>query len=391
MPSFRPQKDIKNIIERYLSGKATAEETRFLESYYDYLSKNENRGTDTVRDLQNLEEENFNAIRTKIALPKRSKIIPFYKYASAAAILILICGGFYFLFNKDIANSENEGNLAEAENIDVLPGTDKAILTLADGTHVMLDDKTTKNISNKDGVTISKAKNGQLIYAVASSNNALAHKTVAYNTIQTPRGGQYQVLLPDGTKVWLNAASSLKYPESFVGNTRNVELSGEAYFEVAKNKDLPFHVKSVNQDVEVIGTHFNINGYMDDRTIKTTLLEGSVKVSNFNSAKILKPGEQAIADRSGNSKIRITSDVDTDDETAWKNGLFQFNDADLKGILNQLERWYDIKIDYSSVPNKRYNGMVPRKAKLSEVLKMLGKTGNIKFEIAEGKKLKVLR
>ena len=387
MSSFRPQKDVKKIIERYLSGKATADEILFLEKYYEFLDK-----TDKVihtGEVQELEAENFNAIKARIKSSKKIPFIPSYKYATAAAILILICGGLYFLFRSDL--TDKEPKLAQVETLDVAPGTDKAVLTLADGSRIVLDENTAKNISDKNGVKISKTKDGQLVYTVLNRSDVATSKNIAFNTIQTPKGGQYQVVLPDGSKVWLNAASSLKYPEVFAGNTRNVELKGEAYFEVAKNKAMPFHVKSLDQDVEVLGTHFNINSYLDDGTIKTTLLEGRVRVSNSGSVKILSPGEQAIAGTGANATIQLTRDADTDGETAWKNGLFQFNDSGLKVILNQLERWYDIKIDYSSVPNKRYNGMVPRKAKLSEVLKMLEKTGNIKFEIIEGRKLKVLQ
>lgn len=387
MNSFDNKKELQKIIQRYVSGNATAEEILFVEEYYEYLDKNQNELSSA--EIVSLEDKNFRAIRAKINSSRKNKIIPFYKYAAAAAVLLLIASSSYLLLGTN--SSSNSSKLANVQNLDVLPGTNKATLTLADGSTVILDETTAANISDKDGLKISKTNDGQLIYTILNQENLGKNKIVAYNTIHTPKGGQYQVILPDGTKVWLNAESSLKYPEVFVGQVRNVELTGEAYFEVAKNKAMPFHVKSQSQDVEVLGTHFNINSYMDDKTIKTTLLEGSIKVSNQASIRILKPGEQSIAAADGFSAIQLATDVDTDDETAWKNGLFQFNNAGLKTILNQLERWYDIKIDYNSVPNKRYNGMVPRKAKLSEVLKMLEKTGNIKFEIAEDRQLKVLQ
>ena len=390
MSPFNHKKELQKIIDRYVAGTATDDEIRFLEKYYQYLDKNENvlDGTETA-ELEKMAETNFTAIQVKINATRKRKTVRLYKYISAAAILLLISGTTFVFLNKK-STTLAERVLATNKNLDILPGTDKAILTLANGTKVVLDKKTATNISDSAGLKISKTKDGQIVYTVLGQEN-FNRSEVAYNTIETPKGGQYQIILPDGTKVWLNAASALKYPEVFVGNERNVELTGEAYFEVAKNKAKPFHVKSHGQDVEVLGTHFNINSYMDDRTIKTTLLEGMVRVSNGKSAKILKPGEQAIANVAGDGTIRLASDVDTDDETAWKNGLFQFNNAGLKTILNQLERWYDINIDYSSVPDKKYNGMVPRKAKLSEVLKMLEKTGNIRFEIVEGRNLKVLQ
>ncbi|WP_421942599.1 FecR family protein [Pedobacter sp.] len=388
MNSFPNRKDLEKIVERYLSGTANADEVRFVEEYYNFLGEN-NQDANPAEEVKEFEEANFKAIQTKIASTKKSKIKPLFKYISVAALLAIVFGGFYYF---QVQSTSSIVNVAQTlkKNLDILPGTNKAILTLADGSIVILDENTSSDISDQDGIKISKEKDGQLVYTIVNNKLLNADKNIAYNTISTPKGGQYQVILPDGTKVWLNAASSLKYPEAFVGKQRLVLLTGEAYFEVAKNKSMPFRVQSQNQNVEVLGTHFNINSYLDDNTVKTTLLEGSVQVSNLKFSKILKPGEQAISGIGEQSSIKIANDVDTDDETAWKNGLFQFNDSELKVILNQLERWYDIKIDYSDVPAKRYNGMVPRKSKLSEVLKMLEKTGNIKFELEEGRKLKVL-
>lgn len=386
MNHFPSKKELQNMVSRYLVGQASEDEILFLENYYNYLGKNSDPSEmGNEKDL--IGEENFRIIQQKINATKKPRTVTFYNYSSAAAVLIFIIGGITFFYNnRKPLKSEA---LAKVEKHDILPGTDKAVLTLADGSRVILDGGAAANIQDQNGIKISKTADGKLIYTIENNSPSLK-KNITYNTIHTPRGGQYQVVLPDGTKVWLNAASTLKYPEVFVGNTRSVQLIGEAYFEVAKNKKLPFHVISQNQDVEVLGTHFNINGYMDDENTKTTLLEGSVKVSNQKSVGILKPGEQSVIS-SENSIISVIKDVDMNDETAWKNGLFQFNDTDLKNILKQLERWYDIKIDYKSIPKKRYNGMVPRRVKLSEVLKMLEKTGNIKFEIADHRQLKVLQ
>jgi len=388
MSPFQSRKDLEKIVERYLSGKANADEITFIEEYYKFLGE-KTEHLNAAEEIKDFEESNFEAIHAKIASAKKSKITPLFKFISAAAVLAIVFGGFYYF---QVHNSIMLPSLSQNQknNVDILPGTNKAILTLADGSKVVLDENTSADISDQDGIRISKEKNGQLVYTILNNKVLNADKIIAYNTISTPRGGQYQVVLPDGTKVWLNAASSLKYPEAFSGKQRVVVLTGEAYFEVAKNKLMPFRVQSQNQNVEVLGTHFNINSYLDDNTVKTTLLEGSIKVSNSKFSKLLKPGEQAINEIADQASIKITTDVDTGDETAWKNGLFQFNDSELKVILNQLERWYDIKIDYAHVPDKRYNGMVPRKSRLSEVLKMLEKTGNIKFELQEGRKLKVL-
>lgn len=388
MSAFKPEKHLNDIVRRYLSGKASAEEISFIDEYYNFLGKRDISEHVPNEELQSLEDQNFRAIQNKITADQKYNLNTVYKYVSIAAALVLVCGSILFLKDQKILSSSSTTK-AKVENLDVLPGSDKAILTLANGKKVVLDANTAANISDTKGISISKTEDGKLIYTVL--NHQLVDKeNNAFNTIETPNGGQYQIVLPDGTKVWLNAASSLKYPEVFVGNERSVQLTGEAYFEVAKNKTKPFHVRSKNQDVEVLGTHFNINSYMDDKTIKTTLLEGSIKISNQKSNKTLKPGEQAVTGIAENAFIHVSNDVDLDDEVAWKNGLFRFNDLELRDVLIQLERWYDVKIDYSSLPNKRYNGMVPRTSKLSQVLAMLEKTGNIKFQLTEGKRLKVI-
>lgn len=382
------QKNLNRIIERYVAGKATDDEIRFVEAYYQHLEKGEDiLETLEKEQLDTLVEENYQATLLNIKQRKnREKVFPLYKYAAAVVLLIGFVSGFWY-FTKDNKISTDQ-TVANNQPLDVLPGVDEAILTLADGSKIVLDNAKNEKLVEKAGLTISKTKDGQLVYQV--SNVDSKGTAIAYNTIETAKGNQYQILLPDGTKVWLNAASSLKYPEIFRGSERKVMLTGEAYFEVAKNKNMPFKVESNHQNIEVLGTHFNINSYMDDQTIKTTLLEGSIKVSNANYVKTLKPGEQSVINNFGLGNILIANNIDTEDEVAWKNGLFRFNNAGLKSILGQLERWYDVKIDYQSVPNKRYNGMVPRKAKLSEVLNMLELTGNISFKIEEGRNLKVL-
>lgn len=377
------RRDFHKIIENYVSGEATPEEIAFVEAYYAKL-ENEPNALDklTAEDENEFAKVNFERIQAKIKKAER-KTIPFYKYA-AAAVLLLSAGITIFYVSKKEVISKSRAGQVTAKKIDVDPGVDKATLTLADGSTIVLDNSSTAEVFHKNGIIISKTKSGELIYKIV---NASSTKPNAYNTITTPKGGQYQVLLPDGTKVWLNAASSLKYPEVLGKTERVVTLTGEAYFEVAKD-GRPFYVNSKQQSVKVLGTHFNVNTYMDDQVAKTTLLEGSIAINNQKSSKVLAPGQQALIGNSG--LINIDKDADLANVVAWKNGLFVFDNAGLKSILNQLERWYDIKIDFNNIPNKRYNGMVPRKAKLSEVLNMLELTGNINFEIEEGRTLKVL-
>ncbi len=391
------QKDLQRIIEKYVSGTATAEEIRFVESYYQYLDKSEDvlDKVDTT-EFKSMEDENVQALLAAIHRPAQQPKRLMVRYSIAAAILFILGFGILYI-TKEEPQTETQKVANSSKEIDVLPGKDRAILTLANGKKIILDDSKDGRISETENLTITKTKSGQLIYQARAVNSKTG--AVAYNTIETPRGGQYQIFLPDGTKVWLNASSSLRYPERFVGNQRKVTLTGEAYFEVAKMENgrgkmedgpnhVPFLVETGNQVVEVLGTHFNVNGYMDEQSIKTTLVEGSVRVSNTNTkqSKLIKPGQQSII---GNQSFLI-SDIDTDDETAWKNGLFRFNNSNLKNILFQLERWYDIKIDYSNIPTKRFNGMIPRKVKLSEVLNMLELTGNMNFKVDQNRQLKVI-
>jgi ferric-dicitrate binding protein FerR (iron transport regulator) len=224
--------------------------------------------------------------------------------------------------------------------------------------------------------------NGQLIYKAKNSSG------VAYNTMTTPKGRQFSLVLPDGTKAWLNAASSLRYPTAFVGRERKVEVTGEVYFEVAKNKQMPFKVKvNENMEVEVLGTHFNINSYSNEASINTTLLEGSVQISNQSQKQILKPGQQARVNN--DQKINIVSDVNLKKVMAWKNGVFDFDDASLQEVMHQLERWYDIEVVYErGVPDIEFVGTLSRDLSLEDVLKGL-KLSEVNFRI-EGRKLVIM-
>jgi ferric-dicitrate binding protein FerR (iron transport regulator) len=212
----------------------------------------------------------------------------------------------------------------------------------------------------------------------------------AFNTIETPRGSQYKIILPDGSNVWLNASSSLKYPVIFDGKKRNVELTGEAYFEVSKNKEMPFVVHTQTQDVQVLGTHFNINAYPDETETKTTLLEGKVLVSKGAESKMMKPGEQVV--NFNQSRIlELSTMADAAESIAWKNGLFLFNHNNLYSIMNQISRWYDIEVDYEGDFNKQYySGTISRFGKVTDVLKTMELTGSVKFKIV-GRRIVVMK
>lgn len=300
---------------------------------------------------------------------------PWLRYA--AAVLVILFGTIAYLWiTRTPATPKATVENPVAPEQDVAPGKEGAILTLADGSTVVLDSLGNGWATTQNGSKIL-LRNGQLLYDTEGPGGS-----VAYNTMTTPKGRQFQVVLADGTKVWLNAASSLRYPTAFTGAERIVEITGEAYFEVAKNTDAagrkkPFRVKVNDQTmIEVLGTHFNINSYKDEASINTTLLEGSVQVVNNGSKALLQPGQQAQvkqhAIQQGPIKIVSAANVNMEKVMAWKNGVFNFQDASLEEVMRQLERWYDIEVVYEKdIPKLEFFGKMGRDLSLSDVLRGL--------------------
>lgn len=306
---------------------------------------------------------------------RKAKFNPlWWKYAAAAVVLVAL--GISMVLYKGIENS-NELSVEIVMVRDVVPGGDVATLTLADGTTIELDDKENGNVAIQGNTAIVKEGDGELVY----QSVAITNEKPIYNTLSTPRGGQYRVVLPDGTKVWLNASSSIVYPTAFTESKRTVQIKGEAYFEVTPNKDKPFIVSTAGQSIEVLGTHFNVNAYEDEEIIRTTLVEGSVRVAALTASSILVPGEQSLVYK-GRNQI-ILQKVDTETAVGWKNGNIHFNNADLVGVLKQLSRWYDVDVDLKGVPYKKLIGIVSRNVNLSVVLKAIEKTSNVKLKIEQ--------
>jgi ferric-dicitrate binding protein FerR (iron transport regulator) len=299
------------------------------------------------------------------------------RVAAAAVVILFVLGAAYWVIPKQ-NNEKITASIAapRKQTAKILPGGNHAILTMADGSKIVLDSVQNGNIQS-GGATISK-QGGVLVYD-GSSPAKSATAAVAYNTLTTPRGGQYKLILADGSKVWLNASSSLRFPTAFTGKERNVELTGEAYFEIAKNKEKPFHVNVNGMQVEVLGTHFNVNAYGDEGAIKTSLLEGSVKIKRGGLSGLLKPGQQGVLENNNNDlKIRK---VNMDEVIAWKNGLFQFDGAGIKTIMLEISRWYNVEIVYSGkVPQRSFVGKISRDAALPDVLKIL-ELSNVKFNV----------
>jgi len=373
---------IKDLLKRYLAGECTEEEKALVEN--SYLDYHVNASPLTEHEIT----ADLAAIAANLPKEKQPKVFSLFKkmIAAAAVLVVLASIAIYFTIRSTNELTAKVANPME----EILPGTDKAILTLADGRKVMLDKNTsTLLLDSLAGIRIKKTAKGELVYE-ALDVKGIAANLNAFNTIETPRGSQYKVILPDGSNVWLNASSSLKYPVIFSGNKRNVELAGEAYFEVAKNKEMPFVVHTQTQDVQVLGTHFNINAYPDETETKTTLLEGKVLVSKGTESKMMRPGDQVVnANQSRTLELSIMTDAT--ESIAWKNGLFLFNHNDLHTIMHQISRWYDVEVDYEGDFRKQYySGTISKFGKVTDVLKTMELTGSVKFKIV-GRRIIVMK
>jgi len=304
--------------------------------------------------------------------------------AAAVALVAVSITGLYFWKTQPSRQVASAAPAVAVSHADLLPGGNKAMLLLGDGSVVNLGAAKNGLIRKVAGTLIDK-QDGQLRYNVASADQASGKADLApeMNTIQTPRGGQYQVILPDGTKVWLNAASSLTYPTAFKGADREVRLNGEAYFEVAARKDKPFKVTVGKMHVDVLGTHFNIMAYEDENVIRTTLLEGAVRVTSGGASRLLKPGQEGRIERSSDAISQL--DVNADEAVAWKNGVFQFGGASIETVMREIVRWYDVDVEYQGRTNEHFRGTISRDVNASEVFKMLELTGAVHFAIDKKK------
>ena len=378
----------QELLEKYKLGICTPEEKALLERWY--LEESARQPMPEAPEDPAKEEQIIwnRVLGTLPAEPKIRRLKKWYSIAAAAAIFVFLSIGLHFIVNKPVHQQIASNQLHKN---DIGPGGNKAILTLGDGKKIVLTGARNGLLATQRNTEIKKTEDGKITYTTDQSLSGKESAEVQYNTITIPRGGQYQVTLPDGSRVFLNAASSLIYPTVFVGNERKVTLIGEAYFEVAHNSHQPFRVSSNDQTVEVLGTHFNINAYSDERLIKTTLLEGSVRVSHGQKAAMLKPGQQAqISNNNTDSDISIIRDADIEEAVAWKNGLFILDDH-IQPVMRMISRWYDVDVVYDgAAPDDIFGGEVPRFQNISEVLKVLQLTKKVHFKI-DGRKIIVSR
>jgi len=316
-----------------------------------------------------------------IVIPTRRRI--WRRYAIAASVAaVMAVGVWYYMKYSSVAKTNTLPVLASNFKNDVKPGGNKAVLTLSDGSIVVLDSTGSGTVAQQGSTKIVKLDKGRLAYNAVNRSS----EEIAYNTLTTPAAGQFSVTLPDGSKVWLNNASSLRYPVAFTGKTREVELKGEGYFEIARNASQPFKVRVGAMLVDVLGTSFNIAAYGDESHIKTTLLTGGVRVSEGAANMLLKPGEQIQVNPEG--KFSFPQEVDADGVVAWKNGLFHFERADIHTVMRMLARWYDVEVVYEGpVSTRQFGGDIQRNLNLTEVLEILQKN-QVHFSL-EGKKITV--
>ncbi|MBD1423649.1 FecR family protein [Sphingobacterium chuzhouense] len=381
------QKEFQQLAKKISSGIATEKEVALYNYYYNQFQKHVNWDSSVLGKKEEVEKELYDRITTKLpGYTTKVRSFPYLKIAAAAVLLITISIGILVRNQQQelLPLYTEESRLKQ----DVDPGTNKAVLTLSDGTVLHLDESQNGVLADQSGAQVRKLEDGQIAYTSMENKQNGGFAKDVFNTIAIPRGGQYKLMLPDGTKVWLNASSSLKFPV-FTGNSRVVELEGEAYFEVAtiyrknSSQKKPFIVKTSSQQIEVLGTHFNVNAYHNEEVVKTTLVEGKVKVSSTatGEVRILKPGQQAQVAKTGN--IHLFEDIDTEEAMAWKNGMFYFNNTDLATIMKQLSRWYNVEVDINNMPKKKFNGALSRDVKLSQVLKMMETTSGLRFIIDE--------
>jgi transmembrane sensor len=370
------KRDIKNILEELPAENHSEQQVRMAKLWLFQLN-NKDRATLPEYELDSSKAEVWQRLEERLASDSRRVNLWPRIVAVAAAIALMVLGLYFFNYNR---GSQNKDPLLAAN--DIVPGKVGATLTLANGQRIRLTAAMSGELATEAGVVITKSAEGQLVYEIKETEG----ETDRMNTLSTAKGETYQVRLPDSSLVWLNAASSLTYPVNlFRDGKRRVRLDGEGYFEIAKDQKHPFVVESKSQQIEVLGTHFNVNAYTDERVIRTTLLEGSVKIIQDEQSKQIKPGEQAM---NAGSSITI-SQADTEFAIAWKNNKFIFDSQRIEDIMRMIARWYNVEVIYTTkIPKETFWGSISRFDNVSRVLEKLESTEKVHFKV-QGRKIYV--
>ena len=377
------------LVDKVVNGTATEAELTLYNQYFNYFQEPQTAEWDEERlgNRQATGELIMQRIQHSPGFATApARRIPLYRrrwVPAAAVILVLLTSASLFLLRGKASRELHADRGGSKLAVDLLPAGHKATLTLADGSTVDLDAARDGAIASQGNTRIMKLSSGQLAYR-SPSDKQKGINTSSLNTLSTPYGGRYQLTLSDGSLVWLNSGSSLRFPASFTGGERVVELSGEAYFEIVKNGTMPFKVKVKDMETVVLGTSFNIMAYEEEKVVKTSLLEGSVRVQKGNAAALLTPGQQSQLD--GEGVLRTIDHADMEEALAWKNGLFDFESADIQMVMRQLARWYNVEVTYEGQINQHFTGKIDRNVNISKVLQMLELTEKVHFTI-EGRKI----
>lgn len=376
------------LLRRYLLGKTNPDEDKKIDHWYESFDSYDNYQFPDQKGMKAIKEDILAKAKADLGMREIKPVVPFYKrtaFRAAAIIVIIISCALFFVFRNTTPNKEIASNQPGQFKDDVAPpANNKAILKLSDGSIIQLDNSDVGTLAVQNNIEVVKQADGRIAYKGEAGNK------VSYNTLSIPRGSKPMKLqLVDGSEVWLNVASSITYPTAFVGAERKVEVSGEVYFEIAKNNEMPFVVKKANDDAEVrvLGTHFNVNAYDDESSLKVTLLEGSVDVSKGGSHSLLKPGQQALV---ANQSIKVLNEVDLEEVMAWKNGRFYFDGADIKTVMRQVEKWYNVEVKFEDDIPYSFVAKISRDVNASELFKILQYTELVHFKI-DGNKITVMK
>lgn len=382
----RTKEQFQTLLNKYLDKSCSLEELKELFSYIDQSEYRERLEIVMEENYKILVpgvevhainwDEMFSSIVEDKAEGKVRSLWSVWLPIAAAIVVMLSVG----ILTWDNQQQKKQKTSTVSIKKDIAPGGNKAVLKLADGTEIVLDGHSTGMLADEDGTKISKTAEGMLLYDAAKSDGDETLVKNHINTLTTPSGGQYMLILPDHSKVWLNAESSISYPSVFSGEERNVSLIGEAYFEVAKDKQHPFKVKAGDMEVKVLGTHFNIMSYAEEGQTQVALAEGSVRIDLGNNSRTLIPGQQASI-KAGSTQIYLKN-VDVDEVISWKNGLFQFDNAPLEQVMRQVERWYNVDVVYNgAIPDLYITGMISRSNNVSKILALIEAAGGVNFEV----------
>jgi len=366
------EEQFQDLLKKYSQGQCSEEEKALLESWYNDHTRRDNS---VVLPTERQVEAGWEKVLDLSGLARRRRVISIRRWSAAAAVLLLVAGGGYWYVRS---RSSVVAVPAAVAGTEIGAGGDRATLTLSDGKTIALTGAANGLLAIQGQIQVTKTANGQLVYQALGTTPGPA-SGVSMNSVTTPRGGQYHLVLADGSKVLLNAASSIQYPVAFTGKDRRVVVTGEAYFEVAPDKSKPFHVEAGGQGIDVLGTSFDVNVYTDEPDQRTTLLTGSVKISSGGRQVVLIPGQQARV----NAGISVDDKADLDDVMAWAHGDFVFTNEDITSIMRKIARWYDVDISYpqGSPGPMQFDGIVSRSKNISAVLQIMESTGKVHFKI----------